>query len=102
MSDGDADSSRLISEIMRSQIRGFKRNRVPAVDPFKPLPIKALRTTSVSPWVSTRTFFKTRNVLNYGQVPMQRLVFLEEKGCILKPNFARDYLYLVSIYRYGM
>ena len=29
-----------ISEIIRSQTRGFKPNRVPVVEPFKPLHIR--------------------------------------------------------------
>ncbi|MGD0627593.1 MAG: hypothetical protein ABSB32_23195 [Thermodesulfobacteriota bacterium] len=31
------------SEIIRNQIRGFERKRVPAVGPFKPLPIRHRR-----------------------------------------------------------
>ena len=30
----------MISEIIRSQIQGFERKLVPAVEPFKPLPIR--------------------------------------------------------------
>ena len=29
-----------ISEIIRSRIRGFERNQVPAVEPFEPLHIR--------------------------------------------------------------
>jgi hypothetical protein len=32
-----------ISEIIRSRTRGFERKRVPAVGPFKPLPIRHRR-----------------------------------------------------------